>query len=530
MLRRLILLCFIATAVLPAQKFYSDDPLNLEPPPRPVPDLKKRKLSDYFDLFSHQFGHAGERQPKTGPPIRAKGVNTLGEPLQGAWWFKGHYYRRMSIEELRSGPGKQQPPSTAGKWTVVSAKNEGVTPGFVILDVNKRRFFIKFDPLENPEMATSADAITSRIFHALGYHVPQNNIIYFKPEQLEIGEDVQLADATGKRRRMTNRDLTEILMKVPQTADGRYRATASSALPGKDIGPPRYYGTRSDDPNDIVPHEHRRDYRALHVIDAWVDHDDSRAINNIDILVREGGRQYVRHYQLDFGSTLGSATQKPNSPRSGAYFFSWKESAKQFFTLGLAPPYWAFADYPNFPSVGKFEWKVFDPEKWVPEYPNPAFLNRLPDDEFWGAKLVTSFTDEEIRAIVATGELTDKKAEDWVVQCLIERRNKVGRTYFARVLPFDNFSIRNAELTWDDVGSRLGYTPPAQIDVTWEGFDNATQARTPIAQASTPAVPRATSGYAVATLKSRAKPAQKIEVFVQTSTAPMRVVGVERYW
>ena len=44
-----------------------------------------------------------------------------------------------------------------------------------------------------------------------------------------------------------------------------------------------------------------------------------------------------------------------------------------------------FASYPRFPSIGKIEWKVFDPERWVPEYPNPAFLNRLPDDEFWGA-------------------------------------------------------------------------------------------------------------------------------------------------
>jgi hypothetical protein len=390
---RIFAFILFTAAALNAQRFYADDPLEFEPPPRPVKDIKNRKLSDYFDLLNNQFRMPGERQPKQGPPISAKAVNTLGEPLQGAWWMKRHYYRKMTIAELKFVPGPDVLPSPNGKWTVVSAKNEGVTPGFVVLDANKREFFIKFDPLTNPEMATSADAITSRFFHAMGFHVPENNIVNFEPDRLVLGEDVSLLSRDGKPRKMTRRDLMEILLKVPKAADGRYRATASLDLPGKPVGPPRYSGTRADDPNDIVPHEHRRDQRGLHVIDAWLDHDDSRAINNLDTVVTENGRSYIRHYQLDFGSTLGSGTQRANSPRSGAYYFSWRGSARQFFSFGLAPAYWMFARYPHFPSIGKIEWKVFNPERWVPEYPNPAFLNRLPDDEFWGAKLVTAFTD-----------------------------------------------------------------------------------------------------------------------------------------
>ena len=401
---RTLSVLLLGAAALNAQRFYSDDPLEFEPPPRPVKDVKNRKLSDYFDLLNNQFRRAGERQPKQGPPIRAQAINTLGEPLQGSWWVKRHYFRKMTIEELKRLPGPEVLPATSGKWTVVSAKSEGVTPGFVIIDANQHRFFIKFDPLTNPEMATSADAITSRFFHALGFHVPDNNIVYFDPDQLELGADLTLPGKNGKPRKMSERDLVEILLKVPKRPDGRYRATASMALPGKPVGPPRYSGTRTDDPNDIVPHEHRRDQRGLHVIDCWLNHDDSRAINNLDTVVTEDGRSYIRHFQLDFGSTLGSGTQRANSPRSGAYYFSWHGSARQFFSLGLAPPYWEFASYPHFPSIGKFEWKVFDPERWVPEYPNPAFLNRLPDDEFWAARLVTAFTDEEIRAIVSMGQ------------------------------------------------------------------------------------------------------------------------------
>ena len=180
---RTLALLFLTASALSGQRFYSDDPLEFEPTPRPVKDIKNRKLSDYFDLFNNQFRRPGERQPEHGPPIPARGVSTLGDPLQGAWWMKRHYYRKMTIEELKRVPTADVLPSE-GKWTVVSAKNEGVTPGFVILDANKRRFFIKFDPLTNREMATSADAITSRFFHALGFHVPDNNIIHVVPDQL----------------------------------------------------------------------------------------------------------------------------------------------------------------------------------------------------------------------------------------------------------------------------------------------------------------------------------------------------------
>ena len=51
-------------------------------------------------------------------------------------------------------------------------------------------------------------------------------------------------------------------------------------------------------------------------------------------------------------------------------------------------------------SVGRLEAERFDPLKWKPEYPNPAFENMRPDDAFWAARIVSKFTDEAIRAVV----------------------------------------------------------------------------------------------------------------------------------
>jgi hypothetical protein len=330
---------------------------------------------------------------------------------------------------------------------------------------------------------------------------------------------------------MTGRDLTEILIRTPRDRNGKYRAVASLQMEGKPVGPRRFYGTRADDPNDIVPHEHRRDLRGSAVASAWVDHDDSRAINSFDTLVERDGVKFVRHNWIDFGSTLGSASWGPNSPRSGDYFFTWKSTGYQLITLGLDPPYWAFAKYPDYKAVGRFESKVFDPEKWLPEYPNPAFLNALPDDQFWMAKQIMAFTNADLRAIVESGKITEPGAAEWILQCLIERRDKIGKAYLTKVLPVDKFAVRNGALVFEDLGEthKLASGP---IAIQWARFDNATGTRSPIGGATGAALPRemagARSGSYYAAELTRGK--QSAIVYVRTSGGGAEVVGIDRSW
>ena len=79
----------------------------------------------------------------------------------------------------------------------------------------------------------------------------------------------------------------------------------------------RYDGQRPDDPNDVFPHEHRRELRANRVFAAWLNHDDSRGLNSLDMLERADGKAWVRHYMFDFGSIMGSGTVFAQKPRAG---------------------------------------------------------------------------------------------------------------------------------------------------------------------------------------------------------------------
>src|SRR5262245_25565524 len=84
---------------------------------------------------------------------------------------------------------------------------------------------------------------------------------------------------------------------------------------------------------------------------------------------------------------------------------------------------------------------LFDPAKWYPNYAVTALVNRLRDDDYWAAKKVIAFSDEEIRALVEAGEYSDPRAVEWITQCLIERRDKIGKFYLSRILPLENFRI-----------------------------------------------------------------------------------------
>jgi hypothetical protein len=531
-MRKIIALWILLPVLLSGQKFFPDDPLEREPAPVDIVSKpKSRKVGEYYDFFRATFTKPGERHTP-GQTIPAQNVNTLGEVMDGAWYVNRHYKKRMSIPELVRGPGNETPPSSGGPWKITSAKTEGVTPGFNIEDSRGHKYIIKFDPFSNLELATAAEMLGSRFFHALGYHVPEIYIVYFDRKRLVIPPETTVKEA-GQIRSMKKRDLDEIFFAVPHDPQKGYRAVASRFIEGKILGHFLYEGTRSDDPNDLVPHEHHRELRGLFVFAAWLGHNDIKCLNTLDSLVQEDGASYIRHYLIDFGASLGSDSFTTKSPRAGyEYLFRWKPTIAQIFSLGLYVPKWARAGYPHFASVGNFEYEVFEPEEWKPNYPATIFDNRLPEDTFWAAKQVMWFTDDEIRAIVETGQYTDPKAVNWLVKCLIERRNKIGRTYFAKVLPLDRFRVENRKLAFEDLGARYDFAPRREYSVEWSRFDNETETHAAIGGGDGFTLPaeirQAASGSYFAARITADGESKTVTVYLRKTDAGPTIVGIDR--
>ena len=432
----------------------------------------------------------------------------------------------------------------SGDWTIIAAKNDGVTPGFTVRDSTGQMWFLKFDPPGYRGMATGTEVVVTKLFWALGYHLPEVHIATLRPDQLAIDDAARITPPSGNRRRFKRSDIRTLLAKAHREKDGSYRVIASKALEGKPVGGFRFYGTRSDDPNDVVSHEHRRELRAYGTFAAWVNHVDSKSINTLDTVIDQGGRKVVRHNLLDFGSTVGSAGVYPREPFEGSeHLVEGKKTLAGIPTFGFYIKKWRTIPLYRARTVGAFpidnsEW---DPEKWKPRYANSAFRSARLDDKFWAARRLWYFTDQMLTAVTRVGQFNDPPSEDMLAKFLIDRRDAIVRRYLPAVNPIVDVQLpAPATLTFKNVAVEAGVAPaPAEYVVQWLRFDNATGATTPIGATSAtgtsvaapPDLPSAAGSYIRAEIAAKGGPeswAAPVHAYFVREAGGWKLVGFER--
>ena len=457
-------------------------PLWVDPDDRNIEEPKERDVSELYDRMRNMWlrhidlGYTARRMSNR----PALNVNAWDEVPDSTWFTNRIGRKAITPRELLEGPPGLAP--VGGKWVAEKLKTAGYTPGLRIHDTSGQRFVLKFDLPTGPERNSAADRIGSLLMYAAGYNAPHNSIVTFRAEDLTVNEESVYEDPVGRERPMSSKDLVEQLSRVHRRPDGSFRGMASHFIPGKPLGAFPYWGTRKDDPNDLVPHELRRELRGLRVIASWYNHVDVKEVNTYDTYVTVEDRSFVKHYFMDFGSTVGSGDFVNGPCRVGyEYMFDGSAMGKTLVTLGKWERPWEALCRIPYPEVGWFEADLFNADKWKANYPNLAFVEMDMSDGYWGAKIVTAFTDELIRALAEAGEYARPEVTRYVEETFRRRRNKIGAYWLDVVTPLEAFELETGTARWtlrfEDIALERGYAAQEKRQYTYEVKDALSMAR-----------------------------------------------------
>lgn len=469
-------------------------PLRPEPVPwadtLPIPEPAARdpieipRIMD--DAVAGEVSRVVSIRSAVGMRHEALNVTRFDDVVASAWFEHRNARRRMTLQEIFEGPASGTGPDTTGALEIISAKVQGVSPGFNIRDGRGDRYVVKFDPRGYLHMSTSAGVISNRLLHAAGYHVPEDFVFVFSKSKLRVAEGATIRGEDFEDRPLTLEMAYDVLEITEPLPDGRYLAVASKFVPGPPKGPFFFDGVRPDDPNDWYHHEYRRELRGLYVVSSWINHVDMRWMNTMDAYVPPG---YLKHFLIDFAASLGSGTTRPHEPREGAeYNVDLWASLARVFTLGFYEVGWENrAREVIDPTIGWLDGEGFDPGGWKPNWPNRAFQLATDRDGYWGAKLVGSFTDEQIRAAVDAGRLPGRWAADTLAVILMTRRDRVVNHWYRKVSPLEDFEVDTAagdgsgsapefEIEFEDLGLEAGLWEPGRVGYRWE-FEHEALAR-----------------------------------------------------
>ncbi len=385
-------------------------------------------------------------------------VNSLDEVPDSSWFTNRLGVRPMTSEELRlnacSRDNLLDPDAPDGTWVISEGKTSGSTPGFIMRVPGKGKYLVKVEA-HGPERQVAAAIIGEAVYYATGFNASCEQALWVRPSVFKLTPGLRARHGNFGDLYDFDQKAVDDLFAHSTMRGGLLRVSASSWVHGYVLQQFRYEGTRSDDPNDVIPHENRRELRAARLLAAWIGNVDCREGNSLDTWIADtpGGAPdsspgHVVHYQLGTTASLGNVwSQDELSRRFGySYILDWGDIATDFVTLGATTRiYERIQKTPGHEIFGYWNVADFDPEHWKNEYPNPAFDRMTERDAAWMARILARFTPEMVHTLVEMTKLDDPGNAEYLEGVLRGRLHQILERYLTRLAPMADVHVEASD-------------------------------------------------------------------------------------
>lgn len=402
------------------------------------------------------------------PPYEAVNVNAFDEVADSAWFQARIANHHPSTAEFVRGACRADEmldPTGAppGSWVIDQGKENGMSPGFRIRVNGKRKYMIKSDLKDEPERPSAAAVIGAAIYHWTGFNTSCEQVIFIERSILKLTPGLVVTGNVSGIKKPFNEAALDGVFGQSVKNGTHFRFQASSWLPGFLLGPFKYEKTRGDDPNDIIPHEDRRELRGARLVAAWINHFDAREQNTMDSWIAadsanpESSPGFVRHYYLDTSDSLGSEWSSDGiSKRLGrSYLLDWGDVGYDFVTLGIPVRPWERVERKKgFEMFGFFSADEFEPASWKNEYSNPAFGRATERDNAWMARILSRFDRPDIDQLAGMGKFAKPEATKYLADILEARLRIILDRFLLRLSPLSDLRVEGKSLCGMDLARR----------------------------------------------------------------------------
>ncbi len=410
--------------------------------PTPVPARRDYNEAIYLSDVYLRRVLVDTLDPRRYP--EAGDVNSMDEVPRSSWFMPniGSVPLTLEGEPVRS-------------FTILPISPSAGDGGIVVADARGIRYELRRDPVDRPEMTTSAEFIASRLVRAFGLLAPEVWILDVAPTDFAGWNQSQPDDP-----RLA--PLRSFLLNGPPSVDGRYRVSATRWPMGIDVGIAPDLGVRADDPNDAIAHQDRRTLRALKVLGAWLDIRGLGVRKTRDCYVGPPGRGHVWHFLVGLGDFLGAAGVVRPGENKGLRTDLAGGPGLTLASLGLWPGHNPPPTQTRWRAIGQLS-DSLDPGTFSTPLPYAPVRRALDEDGYWAAKRIASIPIDLVRSAIHGAHITDPTARHELQRLILARRTRVVRYWLSRVTPCEVQRTKDRIVVLRDMAVELG---EAQVSTT----------------------------------------------------------------